>query len=157
MLMFFFDQDGPLLIDFLQHGTTVMPSVTNLWPPFAKRLNRNDRQAHPCGHSAPRQCMASYVQHNHGILAEIQMGGSLWPSIQSRPLSLQLCHFWTPKKALRGKRFILDDVKQYARNWFTTQSREFYETAIHSLVLQWDKCLNIQGQYFWHTGTGFCS
>ena len=62
------------------------------------------------------------------------------------------------KKALRGKRFTSnDDVKQYLRNWFTTQPREFYETAIHRLVLQWGKCLNNQGQYFWHTVTGFCS
>ena len=53
------------------------------------------------------------------------------------------------KKALRGKRFTLDDdVKQYVRNCFTTQSREFYETPIHSLVSQLDKCLNSQGQYF---------
>ena len=53
------------------------------------------------------------------------------------------------KKALRGKRFTLDDdVKQYVRNWFTTQPREFYETAIRRLMSQWDKCLNSQGQYF---------
>ena len=53
------------------------------------------------------------------------------------------------KKALRGKLFTTDDdIKQYVRNWFTTQHREFYETAIHRLVSQWDKCLNSQGQYF---------
>ena len=47
------------------------------------------------------------------------------------------------KKALRSKRFTSDDqVKQYVRNWFTTQYREFYETVIHRLVSHWDKCLN---------------
>ena len=62
------------------------------------------------------------------------------------------------KKALRGKRFTSDDdIKQYVRNWFKTQPRELYETAIHRLLLQWDKCLNSQGQYFSHTGTGLCS
>ena len=36
------------------------------------------------------------------------------------------------KKALRGKQFTSDDdVKQYVQNLFTTQPREFYETAIH--------------------------
>ena len=50
-----------------------------------------------------------------------------------------------PKKALRGKRFTSDDdVKQYVRNWFTTQPREFYYPATHRLVSQWDKCLNNQ-------------
>ena len=57
------------------------------------------RHAHPWGHSAPRQCRASYDQHNHGTLAEIQVGGSWSPSIESRPLSLRLCHFLSPKKA----------------------------------------------------------
>ena len=53
------------------------------------------------------------------------------------------------KKALRGKRFTSDDdVKRYVQNWFTTQPWEFYETAIHHLVLQWDKCLDSQSQYF---------
>ena len=36
--------------------------------------------------SAPQQCKASYDQHNHGTLAEIQVGGSWSPSIQSRSL-----------------------------------------------------------------------
>ena len=54
-------------------------------------------QAHLWGHSAPRQCKVSYSQHNDGTLAEIQVGGSRSPSRQSRPLSLQLCHFWSPK------------------------------------------------------------
>ena len=61
------------------------------------------RQAHPWGHSAPRQCKASYVQHNHGTLAEIQMVGSRSPSIQSRSLSMRLCHFWSPKKGFEGQ------------------------------------------------------
>ena len=53
------------------------------------------------------------------------------------------------KKALRGELFTLDDdVKQYMWNWFTTQPQEFYKTAIHCLVSQWDKCLSSQGQYF---------
>ena len=39
------------------------------------------------------------------------------------------------EKALRCKRITSDDdAKQYVRNWFTTQPREYYETAIHRLV-----------------------
>ena len=51
------------------------------------------------------------------------------------------------KKALRCKQFTLDeeDVKQYVQNWFTMQPWEFYETAIHCLVSQWDMCLKSQG------------
>ena len=89
-------------------------------------------------------------------LAEIQVGGHPLYSPDLSPCDYAI--FGPLKKALRGKRFTSDDyAKQYVRNWFTTHPREFYETAIHRLVSQWDKCLNSQGQYFWHTGTSFCS
>ena len=48
-------------------------------------------------------CKASYGQHNHGTLAEIQVGGSRSPSIQSRSLSLRLRHFLSPKKDFEGQ------------------------------------------------------
>ena len=81
-----------------------MPSVTRKpWPPFAKWSNRNNQEAQPWGHSAPRQSKASYGQHYHGTLTEIQVGGCWSPSIQSRPLSLRLCHFWSPKKGSEGQ------------------------------------------------------
>ena len=35
-------------------------------------------------------------------LAEIQVGDSQSPSIQSKPLSLRLRHFWSPKKGSEG-------------------------------------------------------
>ena len=89
-----------------------MPSVTRKpWYPSLSDQIKMTRQAHSWSHSAPWQCKASY-----GTLAGIQVGGS--PSIQSRPL-LQLCHFWSPKKALRGKWFTSDNnVKQYVRDWY---------------------------------------
>ena len=55
-------------------------------------------RAYSWGHSAPRQYKVSYGQHNHGTLAEIKVGGTRSPSIQFRPLSLRLRHFWSPKK-----------------------------------------------------------
>ena len=69
-------------------------------------------------------------------------------TLQTDPSPCDYAIFGPLKKALRGKRFTLDNVKHYVQNWFTTQPREFYETAIHRLVSQWDKCLNSQGQYF---------
>ena len=89
-------------------------------------------------------------------LAEIQVGGHPPYSPDLSPCDYAISG--PLKKALMGKRITSDDdVKQYVRNWFTMQPREFYETAIHRLVSQWDKCLNSQGQYFWQTGTGLFS
>ena len=95
--------------------------LVNLDYPLPNHQIEMTRQAHSWGHSAPRQCKTSYNQHNHGTLAEIQVGGSWSPSMKSRPLSLRLCHFWSPKKALRCKIFTSDDIKQYVQNWFTMQ------------------------------------
>ena len=91
-----------------------MPSVTRKpWSPFAKRTNRNDQANSPVGSfcSTTMQGLIRLTQsrHNHGSLAEIQVKGSQSSSIQSRPLSLWLHYFWSPKKALRGKRLTSDD------------------------------------------------
>ena len=67
------------------------------------------------GHSAPTQCKASYGQHNHGTLAEIQVGASRSPSIQSRPLSLRWCHFWFPKKGSEEQTIHLGRRRQAVR------------------------------------------
>ena len=89
-------------------------------------------------------------------LAEIQVEGHPPYSPDLSPCNYAI--FCPLKKVLRDKWFTSDDnVKQYMQNWFTMQPWEFYETAIHHLVLQWDKCLNSQGQYFLRTGTGLCS
>ena len=103
-----------------------MPSVTaNLDHPSPSDQIETTRQGHPWGHSAPRQCKASYGQHNHGTRAEIQVGGSRSPSIQSRPLSLRLCHFWSPKKGSEGQTIHLGQrcrtVSQCSPGNFTRQ------------------------------------
>ena len=115
MLTFFFDQDIPLLIDILQCRTTVnVQHYSQTLTTLRQVIKSKQPGKLTHGIILLRQCKASYSQHNHGTLAEIQVGGSWSPSIQSRPLSLPLCHLRYPEKALRGKRFTLDDnVKQY--------------------------------------------
>ena len=67
---------------------------------------------HPWGHSAPRQCKTWYRKQNHGTLAEIQVGGSRSPSIQSRHLSLRLRHFCSPKEGSEGQTIHLGRRRQ---------------------------------------------
>ena len=68
-------------------GQQWMPSVTRRpWPPFAKLSNRNDQASSSFGSFCSTTIKASYGQHNHGTLAEIQVGGSRSHSVQSRPL-----------------------------------------------------------------------
>ncbi|KAJ4430753.1 hypothetical protein ANN_19344 [Periplaneta americana] len=122
MLTFFFGQEGPLLIDLLQHRTTVnvqryLQTLTTL-----------------------RQAIKS---KRPGKLTR----GAILLHDNARPHTANTITAFLQKS--KCKRFTSDDdVKQYVRNWFTTEHREFYETAIHRLVSQWDKCLSSQGQYF---------
>ena len=64
---------------------------------------------YPSGHSAPRQCKASYGQHNHGTLAEIQVGHPPYSP------NLSPCDYaiFSLKRATRGNLVTSDDdVKQ---------------------------------------------
>ena len=52
------------------------------------------------------------------------------------------------KKFLAGHRFTCDDkVKAAVRQWFRSQTADFYRSGIAKLVLRWDKCLNQHGNY----------
>ena len=104
ILMFFFDQDVPLLIDFLQCRTTVNAQRYSQTLTTLRQVIKS-KQPGKLTHGVIllRQCKASYSQHNHGTLAEIQVGDSRSPSIQSRPLSLPLYHLWYPKKGSKGQ------------------------------------------------------
>ena len=159
MLTFFF-KTAPWWYTSCSAGQQWIPSCTRRpWTPFAKGSNRNEpgklTQRVILFHDSARPHTANTIT---AVFQKI-----IWEVLGLPPYSPDLspCDydiFVTVKKALRNKRFTSDDdFKQYVRNWFTTQLPEFYETAIHRLMSQWDKCLNSQGQYFWHTGTGFCS
>ena len=53
------------------------------------------------------------------------------------------------KKDIRGRRFHSDEeVQEWVRLWVHQRPTSFYKTAIECLVSQWDKCINISGNYF---------
>jgi hypothetical protein len=40
-----------------------------------------------------------------------------------------------------------DSPDQGSHAWFRQQPKEFYAAGFHGLVKQWEKCLNVQGDY----------
>ena len=110
MLTFFFDQDSHLLIR-LPAVRDNSALLANLDHPSPSHQVETTKQAHQWGHFAPRQCKASYGQHNHSTPAEIQVGGSRSPSIQSNLSPCDYAIFSPLKKALKGKRFTSDHVQ----------------------------------------------
>ena len=52
------------------------------------------------------------------------------------------------KEHLAGKRFTDDEDLQYAvMDWLNSQAAVWYEEGISKPVSQYDKCLNVQGDY----------
>ena len=138
MLTFFFDQDGPLLIDFLLCRTTVnaqrySQTLTILCQAIKLKQPGKLTSEVILLHDNAKPHTANTIM---ALLQKFK-----WKVLGHPPyspdLSLQLCHLWSHKKALRVKQFTSDDdVQQYVWNWFTMQPQEFYETAIHWLVSQ---------------------
>ena len=76
-----------------------------------------------------------------------------WEVLQHPPYSPDLTpsdfHLLGPlKHHLSGERFPDDDaVERAMRAWFRQQPKEFYAAGFQGLVKQWDKCLNLYGDY----------
>ena len=76
-----------------------------------------------------------------------------WEFLEHPPYNPDLApsdfHLFSPlKKFLAGQRFTCDDeVKTAVRQWFRSQTANFYRGGIAILVLRWDKCLNRHGDY----------
>ena len=70
----------------------------------------------------------------------------------NRP-DLSPCYFHTfgdLKNDICGYRFHSgEEVQEWMRLWIHQQPISFYKTGIDRLVLQWDKCINTIGNYFW--------
>ena len=151
MLTFFFDQDYPPSdrLRAVRDNSQCPALLKNLDHPSPSDQIEMTRQAHLWVillHDNARPNMTNTIM---ALFQKFK-----WEVLGHPPYSPDLSPydyviFGPLKKALRGKRLTSDDnVKQYLWNWFTMQPREFYETAIHCLVLQCDKCLTSHGQYF---------
>lgn len=156
MLIFFFDQDNPFLIDILQQWITVngqhyLQTLTNLSQAIESRRPSKFPRGVILLHDNARPHKANKIT---ALVQKFK-----WKVLGQPPYSPDLCpcdyaNFRSLKEAQRGT--LDDDVKQYVRNWFISLPQEFYKTAVHHLVSQWDKCLNSQIQYFRNTCTSFC-
>lgn len=58
-------------------------------------------------------------------------------------------HLFSPlKEFLRGTKFEDNKaIKKVVHEWLRQQGKEFFTTGIRKLVEQWDKCLNVGGNY----------
>ncbi|GFW70551.1 mariner Mos1 transposase [Trichonephila clavipes] len=135
LLIVFFDVQGPLLAEFLEHRKSINSDV---YCETLRRLRRSIKNKRP------------------GLLTE---GGVLldkfkWETLDHPPYSPDMLpcafHVFGPlKKHLKGKRFNSDDVfKDTVKDKVSSQPQEFWEQGILRLVHQWDRCAQTYGVYF---------
>jgi hypothetical protein len=69
-------------------------------------------------------------------------------SLQSRYDSWSFYFFGSRRKHLAGKHFATDaDVKQAVTYWLQTLDTDVLHAEIQVLMLRWDKCINVSGDY----------
>jgi kynureninase len=52
------------------------------------------------------------------------------------------------KEALRGRFSSDEEVIGMVQNWLKSQPKELFSAGIKKLVKQWNKCIEIKGNYF---------
>lgn len=150
MLTFFFDHEGPLLIEFTEPRVHIN---ANLYNETLNKLHQAIRRKRPGKlsrgvillHDNARPHVAKVVKEN--------LQRKKWRILEHPPYSPDLSpcdfHIFGPlKKALKGNRFQSDEEVQNAvKEFFEQQPQEFFKQGIHRLVKQWDMCLNCSGSY----------
>jgi hypothetical protein len=77
-----------------------------------------------------------------------------WQCLDHAPYSSNLVssnfHFFpTLKRTLEGRHFTTnDDAEAAVQTFIHTQDTDFYQTGFFKLMKQWDKCINVSGDYF---------
>ena len=151
MLTAFWDCHGPLVLDFMLRGATINAdrycSTLSLLRAAIKKKCRGrlDVDNVIILHDNARPHVANKTVNK---LTKFH-----WELLEHSPYSPNLApsdfHLFSPlMKFLAGLRFTCDDeVKAAVRQWFHSQTADFYRSGITKLVLRLDKCLNRHRDY----------
>jgi histone-lysine N-methyltransferase SETMAR len=150
MATVFWDCKGILLVDVTEHGTTVNAAA---YCETLKKLKDAIRRKRPgllskgvlLLHDNARPHSAKATQE---LLQQFQ-----WTILQHPAYSPDLAPsdyhlFPALKQYLSSQRFESDDdVTTAVKQWLCRQGTDFYHEGIEKLVVRYDKCLNLFGDY----------
>lgn len=152
MCTVFWDRQGVLLVDFLPRGDTIKAQTYCETLTRLRRAIQNKRRSKLSkGIVLLHDNARPHVAHRTRDL--ITSYG--WEQLDHPPYSPDLAPsdyhlFLHLKKHLGGQRYDGDDdddVKMAVLQWLANQAPGFYEDGIQKLVVRYDKCLNIGGNY----------
>lgn len=150
MCTVFWDRKGVLLVDFLPRNDTINSTTYCETLNKLRRAIQNKRRGMLSKgilllHDNARPHAANQTQD---LITSFR-----WEQLDHPPYSPDLAPsdyhlFLHLKKHLAGKHHDDDDgVKMAVLQWLTDQAAEFYDDGIQKLVVRYDKCLNIGGNY----------
>lgn len=150
MCTVFWDMHGLLLVDFLPRGRTINSETYCETLTKLRRAIQNKRRGMLSkGIVLLHDNARPHVSHRtQDLIASFG-----WEQFDHPPYSPDLAPsdyhlFLYLKKHLGGQRHDDDDdVKTAVQQWLSNQAADFYEDGLQKLVLRYDKCLNIGGNY----------
>jgi histone-lysine N-methyltransferase SETMAR len=150
MLILFWDSNGPILEQYMGYGQTVNSER------YSAKLTDKLKPA-TCSKQRGLLSKTMLLHHDnarpHATAATIEtiqkLNFELLPhppcSSDLEPSDYHL--FGSLKKALRGRRFGSDEVKQAVHTWLCDQPKTFFSDGIKKLVERCKKCVGKQGDY----------
>ncbi|GBM61069.1 Mariner Mos1 transposase [Araneus ventricosus] len=151
VMMSFFDHNGPLLVEFLERGTTINGQR---YQATLQNLKRAMKSKRPGTLSNGVILLHDNARPHTANAVKTTLQQFRWETLEHPPYSPDLSpcdfHIFGPlKQAIRGHRFTTDDeVCDWVQAWTRQQPTSFFKDGIDRLVPQWDKCANSFGDYF---------
>ncbi|GFW53271.1 histone-lysine N-methyltransferase SETMAR [Trichonephila clavipes] len=151
LLTVFFDVQGPLLVEFLEHRKSINSDV---YCETFRRLRRSIKNKRPGLLMEGVTLLHDNVRPHVSRVTQMELDKFKWQTLDHPPYSpdMSSCdfHVFGPlKKHLKRECFNSDDVlKDTVKDWVSSQPEEFWEQRILRLVHQWDRCAQAYGVYF---------
>ena len=150
MVTVFWDSVGVILVDFMSKRATINSDV---YIGTLKKLKARIRRVR-----SSLEMSKVLLQHDNGrshtsLKTREVISSFGWTTISHSPYSPDLApsdfHLFGPlKESLRGRHFSSDEeVKTAVRKWLKTQTVEFYNEGIYTLVKRWEKAVWKAGDY----------
>ena len=150
MASVFWDAEGILFIDYLDHGVTITGDYyAQLIPKLREAIKEKRRGKLRCGVLFHQDNAPPYK--SRVALAAIDAAG--FELVDHPPYSLDLApndFFLFPKlkKNIRRNFFSSDDdVMTSVKDWFEDQSPVFFLNGLQRLEHRWMKCIEVDGDY----------
>ena len=150
MLSVFWDSQGIIMTDYLQHGKTITGEYySDLLKKLCGQMECKRHGVLAKGVWLLHDDTPSHTSHDVVLCAkDCGFEPLLFPPHSPDLAPSNYFLFPMLRSHLRGKRFGSDEeVISAVESWFRSQKRDFYSNGIKKLTCRWEKCVALDGNY----------